>query len=455
MGVQVDRGEATSGGRKLAAPAVVRRRRQPGLVRLHVVEEHEDRPPWRLLVEPGEGAGVHLPRAAERLQAKARHEALHEAYGVGPEPEQDRRRVVVALEALRQAEVAVEIREVRDEGRGAIATIAEHLRERHRLGPERKRDLPAPVDRLPRKPCARQMRTVTPRVLAGEQRGVPGQGPRRRGARLREAERVGGERRQVGGRLARVAVRRQVIRARRVERDEDHVGRPGWRRHAGHHRVLERRACERMRPDGTGEHGRGQLEPGADRTSAHDERQHPVGSHGGERQAGEDQRERERTERSPVALFQGQVRDRDRHCPEHRHVQEGEDPSPVVPAEHRAQRARGRGHRHEQRLGAEARRLVHPQEGVRRGQPECHGGATGTSTDRAHEDPGEGAEPQVAETDGEQVPGRHRAARGPVDGRLDAPPRGARRQTGDDAAYGPARGSREPGHASPPARSAR
>src|SRR5439155_274250 len=85
------------------------RRREPWLVRLHVVEEEEDRAAGGRAVEPRERRGVDLVRAAEGLEAEARGELLREVDHVRADVEEEARGVVVVPEALRHAEAAVEV----------------------------------------------------------------------------------------------------------------------------------------------------------------------------------------------------------------------------------------------------------------------------------------------------------------------------------------------------------
>jgi hypothetical protein len=57
---------------------------------------------------------------------------------------------------------------------------------------------------------------------------------------------VGRQAREIRARLPLVAVRRQAVSARRVERHQDHVRAAGRRRDAGHHRIEHRPGVERL-----------------------------------------------------------------------------------------------------------------------------------------------------------------------------------------------------------------
>ena len=409
--------------REPAAPAVVRRRREPWLVRLHVVEEEEDRAAGGRAVEPRERRGVDLVRAAEGLEAEARGELLREVDHVRADVEEEARGVVVVPEALRHAEAAVEVGEVGGEGGGAVAAVAQRLGQRHPLLGKRKGDPPMAVDRPAGQEAAGEMGAVAARVHAGEQRRVGRQGPGGRRVRLREQERVGGEGRQVGRRLAPVAVGREVIGPRGVEGHEDHVGRPGRRRERGRDRIFERCAGERVAEERHRERAARDFEPQPHAATRDQEAEGPVGGDAEQRQDGQQDRQAPLAEERAVPHVEPELAEGDGRRRHQRQVDEDEARALLLPGgagQPHAQGRRGSREDDEEGLGPEARRLIDAEEAVDRREGERE--RRTVADRRAEPHPGEPGDRDVQRRDPQAHRSRHEAAGRPVEHRLDRPP---------------------------------
>ena len=95
-------------------------------MRLEIVDEEEDRLASRHSVEPTERDCVDLRRSAEGIAGERRRDGPHEVHHVRQRPEQHAGGVVVVIEALRDPEVAVEVREVGHEPARRVALAAEN-----------------------------------------------------------------------------------------------------------------------------------------------------------------------------------------------------------------------------------------------------------------------------------------------------------------------------------------
>ncbi len=91
--------------------------------------------------------------------------------------------------------------------------------------------------------------------------------------------------------LALVAVRRHVIGARGVERDQDDVGSAGGRTGGGTRRDVERRDRERTGPERGRERHRAELEREPKAVPSDQQTDQPVGGHRGERQRRDQERQ--------------------------------------------------------------------------------------------------------------------------------------------------------------------
>src|SRR5262249_56255644 len=92
-----------------------------------------------------------------RLEAERRRETLREGGRRRTHGQQEAGRVRVDREPRREAEVSIEVREVRDEPSGGVAPIAQGLRQRHLVGGQREGDVAQAVDRFARKPGCREV----------------------------------------------------------------------------------------------------------------------------------------------------------------------------------------------------------------------------------------------------------------------------------------------------------
>ena len=192
-----------------------RRRRIVRIVRVVQVQPHEVRP--RILRRHGEPA-LHRRR---RLAAAAL----------------ERQAIVVAIEASAEAVAPVQ-HERADERGGAIPGVVQRRRERRHRGVERE--------------VAVVAHAVRERIPAGQQARVRRQRERRRRDRALEEDALRRQTIEIGRAGARVAVRAQMIGTRRVERDQENIGRrvamPSKRRH-------ERCGRQRRERRGTGGSG--------------------------------------------------------------------------------------------------------------------------------------------------------------------------------------------------------
>ncbi len=169
--------------------------------RVRIVEVHPAEERARVgLAQPGERACHHLVAAAL--------DGIEPGPDVGGEVEV----VKIVREALRNAPAAVEY-EGADEAAGAITLRGKDLGHRR----EAVVDMEAGV----------VAHAVIGRERACEERGVGGKGQRRRRRRVGEAGAPRGEAVDDGRLRRAVAIGAHVIRAQRVERDDEHVGRAG------------------------------------------------------------------------------------------------------------------------------------------------------------------------------------------------------------------------------------
>jgi hypothetical protein len=242
----------------------VAERRDARLVRVHVVEEQEEAAvaPRR---EPLEREPVHLwpeevvalvrvddaREAPEAVEAQAEAERQPDRPLVGPRADG----VDVRAEALVEPEHAVQVRAIGTDRPGLHARLRGELRERHggrRERPHARRVVEAAELREAHAlPVVDDVRAVRAREESREEGRVRRQRPARRADRVLEQHGLRGEAVEPRRRRPPVAVGAEVVRAHRVEHDDEEVrvAGVGGRPRPGGGRA-EHRASRQLRRDG-------------------------------------------------------------------------------------------------------------------------------------------------------------------------------------------------------------
>ncbi len=147
--------------------------------------------------------------------------------------------VVVGQEAVGEAEDRVHV-DVRDEARCLVAVAPQQLRQGGLLQGQGLLDgegQRAAGGALPRRPAHATVEAVHRRVEAGEEAREGGRGPGRLADRLLEDDALVGQRVEVGGGRARVAVGAEVVGPQGIDRNQEHVRGVGRRRTTGQPRL--------------------------------------------------------------------------------------------------------------------------------------------------------------------------------------------------------------------------